>query len=361
MNNLFCVNDTYNMIRHLGSGSFGLVYLGVSKDTQEEVAIKLEPLFCEHAQLENEIEALRDCAGKGIPSVIWNGFQNTYKILVMENLGSNLENIVQNSRKFSLESAVEISSQILHRLEHVHKCGYIHRDIKPENFMMGAKENTSRVYMIDFGLAKKYINSYQKHIAYKDGLNVMGTLRFLSINTHHGIEQSRRDDLESFVYLMIYLIKGKLPWQKLNCKTKVEMFQRVCQMKENMPTSDICKDCPGEVKDMLDYVKALKFDENPDYSFLRNLVRNIKGNIKQKLSIDKSMGLRTKSLRTMNRRHSKKSTKKVTAIISMTSEDKKSPLAFDDESTCILTQKWPVITDRKKLKALLGLKEEARK
>lgn len=130
----------------------------------------------------------------------------------MDFLGSNLEAILNHHlRKFSLEKAAEISSQILERIRQLHIQGFIHRDIKPENFMMGAKENTSRVYMIDFGLAKRYENSHHKHIPYKENLNVIGTLRYLSVHSHQGIEQSRRDDLETYVYLVIYLIRAELP------------------------------------------------------------------------------------------------------------------------------------------------------
>ena len=142
-----------------------------------------------------------------------NPSQN-FHVMVMDMLGPSIEDLFQTcKRNFDLKTVLMIGHQMIQRIEKVHGERIIHRDIKPDNFLIGGTESTrDSVYIIDFGLAKCFKNSEGEHIPYKDGKNLTGTARYASIATHKGIEQSRRDDLETIGHVLLYLVKGSLPW-----------------------------------------------------------------------------------------------------------------------------------------------------
>ena len=118
------------------------------------------------------------------------------------------------------------------RVEHVHSRSFIHRDMKPENYVMGIGKYCNKLYIIDFGLAKRYRDARLKvHIAYREDKNLTGTARYASVNAHLGIEQSRRDDLESLGYVIMYFMRGSLPWQGLKAATKKQKYERISQKK----------------------------------------------------------------------------------------------------------------------------------
>lgn len=133
--------------------------------------------------------------------------------MVMDLLGKSLENLFEaNARKFSVKTVVMFGIQALDRLEFLHNKHFIHRDLKPDNFLIGLDRHKHVIHLIDFGLSKKYITREGKHIPYRDGKNLTGTARYASINTHLGVEQGRRDDIESLCYIMLYFLRGSLPW-----------------------------------------------------------------------------------------------------------------------------------------------------
>lgn len=148
--------------------------------------------------------------------------------MVFELLGPSLEDLFTYcGRKLSLKTVLLLADQLIQRIETMHKKGYIHRDLKPENILMGLEENASTLYLIDYGLAKKWKNSNGDHIPTKEGKSLTGTARYASANTHLGIEQSRRDDLEGAGYVLLYLLKGELPWQGLRARNKDEKYQKI--------------------------------------------------------------------------------------------------------------------------------------
>lgn len=150
----------------------------------------------------------------GIADVHWYGQEGDYKCMVMEMLGKSLEDLFQScARKFSLKTVCMLADQMLTRLEYLHSQSFIHRDMKPDNFMMGQQMKRTQVYLIDFGLSKRFRDvKHGEHIRYRDGKSLTGTARYASVNTHMGVEQARRDDVEALGYILIYFLKGQLPW-----------------------------------------------------------------------------------------------------------------------------------------------------
>ncbi|XP_017495042.1 PREDICTED: casein kinase I-like, partial [Rhagoletis zephyria] len=214
------VGKKFRLVRKIGSGSFGQIFQGIDMDTREEVAIKLEDTKTMFPQLNLEHKIYKAVGHyAGIPKVKWFGQEGDYTILVMELLGDNLETLFNYcGRQFSLKTVLMLADKMLMRLENLHTCNYIHRDLKPENFLMGTGVNKNQLYLIDFGLGKKYrdvVGNARRHIPNRGGKSLTGTARYASVNAHIGNEQSRRDDLESLGYLFIYFLNGWLPWQNM--------------------------------------------------------------------------------------------------------------------------------------------------
>ena len=208
--------------------------------------------------------------------------------MIMELLGDNLEKLFnKNNRKFSLKTICEISNQTISRLEYIHNKNIIHRDIKPENFLIGINNNKNILYLIDYGLSKKYKNKKGFHIPYIEGKKLMGTIKYISINTLLGIEQSRRDDLESLSYTIIYLLKGNLPWIGLKVKNKNEKIEKIMNMKMYSKLDEICDGLPKEFAIFLQYTRDIGFNQTPNYNFLRKIIENV--SIKNKIILDNQL------------------------------------------------------------------------
>jgi serine/threonine protein kinase len=272
------VGQKYRLGRKIGSGSFGDIYLGYNITTNEEVAIKLECVKTKHPQLHIESKIYRLMqGGVGIPQLKWCGSEGDYNVMVMELLGPSLEDLFNFcSRKFSLKTVLLLADQTISRIEYIHSKNFIHRDIKPDNFLMGLAKKGNLVYIIDFGLAKKFRDPRtHQHIAYRENKNLTGTARYASINTHMGVEQSRRDDLESLGYVFMYFNRGSLPWQGLKAQTKRQKYERISEKKIATAVDELCKGFPVEFSNYLGYCRSLRFEDRPDYQYLRQLFRNL--------------------------------------------------------------------------------------
>ncbi|KAH7519228.1 casein kinase 1-like protein 1 isoform X2 [Ziziphus jujuba] len=272
------VGGKFRLGRKIGSGSFGEIYLGTNFQTNEEVAIKLENVKTKHPQLLYESKLYRILqGGTGIPNVRWFGVEGDYNVLVMDLLGPSLEDLFNFcSRKLSLKSVLMLADQMINRVEFVHSKSFLHRDIKPDNFLMGLGRRANQVYIIDFGLAKKYRDSStHQHIPYRENKNLTGTARYASMNTHLGIEQSRRDDLESLGYVLMYFLRGSLPWQGLKAGTKKQKYEKISEKKVSTSIEALCRGYPSEFASYFHYCRSLRFDDKPDYAYLKRIFRDL--------------------------------------------------------------------------------------
>ena len=262
----------YHPTKHLAKGAFSEIYLGINKLTKEKVAIKIEERNKIDKYLETECFYLFSLKGHGIPKVISFGHNKDYDILVMPLLGKSLHEIqMSKNYNFEFKDICLLAIQIIERIQWVHSQKIIHRDIKPDNFLIGLND-PNIIYLIDFGLSKKYRSSTTgNHIKYTKIKNFIGSLRYASYNALKLREQSRRDDLESIGYMLIYLIKGRLPWDNIRVENKRSSYFKLSLYKKNIAPEILCSNLPGEFCEYIRYVKNLNFEDDPDYNYLKSL------------------------------------------------------------------------------------------
>ncbi|CAN1271105.1 Casein kinase 1-like protein 10 [Linum perenne] len=272
------VGGKFKLGRKIGSGSFGELYIAVNVQTGEEVGVKLETVKTKHPQLhyESKIYMILQ-GGTGIPELKWFGVEGDYNVMVIDLLGPSLEDLFNYcNRKFSLKTVLMLADQLINRVEYMHSRSFLHRDIKPDNFLMGLGRKANQVYVIDYGLAKKYRDlQTHKHIPYRENKNLTGTARYASVNTHLGVEQSRRDDLESLGYVLMYFLRGSLPWQGLKAGNKKQKYDKISEKKMLTPIEVLCKSYPSEFTSYFHYCRSLRFDDKPDYAYLKKLFRDL--------------------------------------------------------------------------------------
>ncbi|KAM6504402.1 kinase-like protein [Amanita muscaria] len=274
------VGGHYRVGKKIGEGSFGVVFEGSKLPSAIPVAIKFEPRKSDAPQLRDEFRSYRTLSGTpGVPQVHHFGQEGLHNVLVIDLLGPNLEDLFDMcGRKFSIKTVCLAAKQMLTRVQAVHDKSLIYRDIKPDNFLIGVPgtKNANMIHIIDFGMAKHYRDPKTRiHIPYRERKSLSGTARYMSINTHLGREQSRRDDLESLGHVFMYFLRGGLPWQGLRAATNKQKYEKIGDKKQSTPISELCEGFPEEFAIYMNYVRKLGFEENPDYDFLRELFTKV--------------------------------------------------------------------------------------
>ena len=268
----------YHPIKPIGKGTFSTVYLSLNIKTNIYVAIKAEKRSSqsEVELLESEAFLLYSLRGFGIPEVLSYGRTKNHNILVMPLLGESLLDIfILRNVPVNINDICVVGIQILDRIEWVHSNNIVYRDIKPENFLFGKKDKDV-LYLIDFGLCRKYKSSKTgKHIKPRNLGKFTGTSRYASVYAMAGNEQSRRDDIESIGYMIIFLMKKKLPWQGIKANSYKECYNKLYLMKKHIKLENLCKGLPIEIFEYMKNAKNLKFEQEPDYKYLKNLFRLI--------------------------------------------------------------------------------------
>ena len=310
---IFILNGNYNIIKLLGYGAFGEIMLAFDNTVRQLRAIKFETLSAKNAQLKHEYSIYEqlnlieeknqnisskdkqklvqrksetmtkimnnyvDSVNKkviGIPKVyLFDIVENRFCYMVMDFLGPSINDLFQlMQKKFSLQTVCMCAMQMICRLEFIHEKGFIHRDIKPENFVTGIDENSNNIYIIDFGLSQRYKDKKTgAHIQYREKRQMVGTVRYASINTQIGIEQSRRDDIEALGYVLVYLALGRLPWMRVGKEKGKGDISKILEKKLITPPEILCKKLPRQFAFFFQYIRKLKFEERPDYNMIKSL------------------------------------------------------------------------------------------
>ena len=262
------INKRYILLEKIGEGSFGNIYKGENKRTKEKIAIKIEPIG-KNNLLKNEsiiYQFLKNT--QGIPVVKWFGKDNINYYMVINLLGESIQSDLNKKKIFSLNEVINTGIQILSLIESLHEKGLVHRDIKPDNFLYGLNKENKNIYIIDFGFCKSFIND-NIHVPFKKTNNLIGSKTYASLNAHNLIELTRRDDLESLGYILIYLYLGTLSWRDIvHCENTDEHIKI---LKEHIVDG---QKIPFFLENYIKYVRRLNFDEKPNYHYLKNIFNN---------------------------------------------------------------------------------------
>ena len=264
----------YKATKKLGEGSFGKVYQ--AEYNGQNYAIKMEYKEKEQGLLEIEATIMSYLKGPNIPYIKSYGYSGDFNVLVMQLLDKSLEDLINKYTTFSIKTTAMLGYQMVNILQYIHDRHIIHRDIKPDNFVMGAKEDNAKLYILDFGLAKKYRSSRTLiQYPYIKKKKLTGTARYASIHALEAYEQSRRDDLESIGYVLMYFLRGNLPWQGLKVRSKENRYKKILEKKRETSSEELCKDFPHEFFEYVDYTRNLEYEQDPDYDFLRKKFQDV--------------------------------------------------------------------------------------
>eukprot|EP01064_Diplonema_japonicum_P038727 TRINITY_DN9479_c1_g1_i1.p1 TRINITY_DN9479_c1_g1~~TRINITY_DN9479_c1_g1_i1.p1 ORF type:complete len:550 (+),score=5.87 TRINITY_DN9479_c1_g1_i1:65-1651(+) len=278
------VNGLYVIDGRIGGGSFSDCYVGRETGTGAPVAFKIEDvqkirgvsrLGGEHAILDFLATGTSISARLVPQPLLYTRLDDGCSVLVQELLGPSLGDLLKLcGGKFSVHTAACIAIQVIDCLKYVHEKGYIHRDVKPQNFLIGRNRESSKIFICDFGLAKR--RSYRA--IPRTGGKPAGTIRYVSLNAHKGIEQTLRDDMEAVGYMLVHMIRGKLPWHDEPVKTtdKRKRHDHIADWKDKHSVADMCEGCPQAVEMFMHLTRSLKYDETPDYRMYSDLFARLR-------------------------------------------------------------------------------------
>lgn len=312
----------YSLGNKIGEGSFGIIFEGMNllynnitnANLTKYVAIKFEPRKSDTPQLKDEYRSYKILKNQPhVPKVYYYGQEGLHNILIIDLLGPSLEDLFEwCGRQFSIKTCALLAVQMIDTLKTIHSNNLIYRDIKPDNFLIAEYQLTSYiaapsttsisshnsknssnkiicnnnnefndpnyVYIVDFGMAKQFRDPISKqHIPYREKKSLSGTARYMSINTHLGKEQSRRDDLESLGHVFFYFLRGQLPWQGLKAANNKLKYEKIGKTKQASSVDFLCMNgkIPWQFGEFLRYVRNLKFEEEPDYELLKGLMTSV--------------------------------------------------------------------------------------
>jgi len=272
----------FKIIDKIKDGTFGQIYLATN-NKNEKFIVKTEKTDAMYKLLEQEGYYLYTLKGFGIPELVSLGKLKNYVISIQQCLGKSLYDFVVYYRDIlTIQDKCLIAIQLIERIEYLHSKGLIHRDIKPHNFLFGVND-PNMIYLTEFRFCTKYISSKTgKHTKHDFRGKFTGGLFYSSANAQRGMQQSRKDDLESLGYVILFVFKGKLPWDLENLENldptdlnEKEIYLKIYRMKKSIPTEKLCKDCPSELEEYFKYIRSLKFEEEPNYELLKNLFIDI--------------------------------------------------------------------------------------
>lgn len=263
----------YTKPTKFASGNFGEIFRSFDIEKNIEIAIKIESKHRNpYETLKNESHILKKLKGvTGVPDLLYFSSEDTYSILIMPFYGKSLKETLVSSLNFSAIEAIETISKVLDILEKVHEKKIVHRDLKPANILHDFNENS--LILIDFGLSTFYKNELGMHIREKNSSQFVGNMRFGSLNAHFFKELSRKDDLESLLYMLIYFLKGELPWDGLDIADVKKKIKEIANIKQNLDFKQIFADFPSELVDFATNIKSLRFEQEPNYKHLRSLLQ----------------------------------------------------------------------------------------
>jgi serine/threonine protein kinase len=252
------IGNKYKIISKIGEGSFGQIFKGQNIRTNELVAIKMESVESDTKLLKNESIIYQYLNGlAGVPSVKWFGKDDNYYYMVINLLGDSLQTIKNQKTRLSLKLTLQIGFQAINLLKSIHEKGLVHRDIKPDNFLIGLNNKVKNIYLIDFGFCKTY--SLQNTNLKTN--NLIGSPMYASINAHKLFDLTRRDDLESLGYMLVYFYLGSLEWEGNNFLKSEEYIYLKNKITENMTVPEV-------LVNYIKYVRSLEFEEKPNYELL---------------------------------------------------------------------------------------------
>ncbi|KAI9003639.1 kinase-like domain-containing protein [Gaertneriomyces semiglobifer] len=274
------VGGHFRVGKKIGEGSFGIIYEGEYGHGRQRVAIKFEPRKAETPQLRDEYRMYKLMSGTvGVPQCYHFGSEGLHSVLVIDLLGPSIEDLFELcGRKFSVKTVCMLAKQLIRRIQSVHQANFVYRDVKPDNFLIG-RENpspTSQISIVDFGMVKQYRDPRTGiHIPFREKKSLSGTARYMSINTHLGREQGRRDDMEALGHVFFYLLNGHLPWQGLKANSNRQKYERIGEVKQAVKVGDLGVPNPEEFVYYLEYARQMGFDEEPNYDGACDLIDEV--------------------------------------------------------------------------------------